>query len=74
LAAESHKRQLPLIAYVLTHATWKNRGVGQQALSAVLQALREQGHREVRAVITEGDTPSERLFGHMGFRQTAPAK
>lgn len=69
LAADWHERQLPLIVYVMTCVKWKNRGVGKQMLWAVLQALREQGHLEVRAVITEGNTPSERLFGRMGFQR-----
>jgi RimJ/RimL family protein N-acetyltransferase len=71
LVGDWHERQCPLIAYVMTRAPWKNLGVGQQALCAVLQALREQGHREVRAVITEGNTPSERLFGRLGFQRVS---
>lgn len=67
LAAEWRERQAPLIAYVMTHAAWKNRGLGKQMVSAVLEALREEGHRQVRAVITEGNIPSERLFGRLGF-------
>lgn len=59
----------PLIAYVVTRADWKNLGVGRQLLWSVLQAPREQGHREIRAFITEGNTPSERLFRRMGFRR-----
>jgi RimJ/RimL family protein N-acetyltransferase len=71
LAGDWHERQLPLIAYVMTHAEWKNRGVGRHMLCAVLQALREQNYREVRAVITEGNAPSERLFGRMGFQKVS---
>lgn len=53
----------------MTRAEWKKLGVGQQMLCRVLQALRKQGHREVRAVIAEGNTPSERLFGRLGFQR-----
>ncbi|MEJ2736651.1 MAG: GNAT family N-acetyltransferase [Anaerolineae bacterium] len=49
----------------------RDRGAGQQVLWAVVQALREEGHREVRAVITEGSIPSERLFGRMGFHRVS---
>jgi L-amino acid N-acyltransferase YncA len=69
LAGEWRDRQLPLIAYVMTHGQWKNRGVGRRLVWAVLQALQQQGHRQVRAVITEGNTPSERLFSRLGFRK-----
>jgi RimJ/RimL family protein N-acetyltransferase len=69
LAADWHERQGPAIAYVMTRAGWKNLGVAQQVLCAVLQALCEQGHRQAWAVITEGNTPSERLFGRLGFQR-----
>jgi len=69
LAGDWDERQRPLIAYVMTRSEWKNLGVGRQVLWTVLQALHERGHSEVRAVITEGNTPSERLFGRMGFQR-----
>jgi RimJ/RimL family protein N-acetyltransferase len=69
LAGEWDERQLPIIAYVMTHGEWKNRGVGGQVLWLVLSALREQVHQEVRAVITEGNVPSERLLGRIGFQK-----
>lgn len=69
LTGEWNERRLPLIAYVMTHARYKNRGVGKQVLWVVLQSLYEQGYHEVRAVITEGNTPSEQLFGRPGFRK-----
>jgi RimJ/RimL family protein N-acetyltransferase len=69
LAAEWRERRLPLIAYVMTRAGWKRCGVGKRVLQATLQALFQAGHREVRAVITEGNTPSEVLLGGMGFEE-----
>jgi RimJ/RimL family protein N-acetyltransferase len=71
LAADWQHKRLPLIAYVMTRAQWKKRGVGKQALGAVLRALFEEGHREIRAVITEGNIPSEVLFGGFGFRKVS---
>lgn len=71
LAGDWLERQCPVIAYVMTRAEWKNLGVGQQVLCAVLRALREQGHRRVWAVITEGNTPSERLFGRLAFQRVS---
>lgn len=67
LVAHWRERQTPLIAYVMTHATRKNRGLGKQMVSAVLVALQRQSHHQVRAVITEGNIPSERLFSRLGF-------
>jgi L-amino acid N-acyltransferase YncA len=69
LAGEWEERQLPLISYVMTRAEWKKQAVAGRLLWAVLQALRERGYREARAVITEGNIPSERLFGRLGFQK-----
>jgi RimJ/RimL family protein N-acetyltransferase len=69
LACDWQERRRPVVAYVMTRAGWKNRGLGRQVLSAVLHSLREQGHHQVRAVITPGNTPSERLFCRLGFRR-----
>jgi L-amino acid N-acyltransferase YncA len=69
LTGEWSERQLPVIAYVLTSANWKKRGVGRQLLCRVLDTLKENGYPEVRAVITEGNTPSENLFLKIGFQR-----
>ena len=49
------------------------RGIGRQLLWAVMQALRELEFDEVRAVITEGNIPSEQLLGRAGFRRVDEA-
>jgi L-amino acid N-acyltransferase YncA len=69
LVGEWSERQLPIIAYVLVRAEWKRRGVGRQMLSTVLKVLKEKGFPEVRAVITEGNEPSENLFHQLGFQK-----
>jgi L-amino acid N-acyltransferase YncA len=74
LVAEWSERQLPMIAYLLTRAEWKRRGIGRQLLSSVLKVLREKGFSEVRAVITEGNEPSENLFRQFGFQKIVTAQ
>ena len=69
LVAEWSERQLPIIAYVLTRAEWKRHGIGRQVLSSALKVMREKGFSEVRAVITEGNEPSEKLFRQLGFQK-----
>ena len=69
LIGEWSQRQLPIIAYVLTRAELKHRGISRQLLSSVLKLLQEQGFSEVRAVISEGNEPSENLFRQLGFRR-----
>ena len=71
LVGEWSERHSPIIAYLLTRAEWKRRGIGRQMLSCVLQILSEKGFSEVRAVITEGNGPSENLFRQMGFQKIA---
>jgi L-amino acid N-acyltransferase YncA len=71
LVADWQARKIPLIAYVMTRAAWKQRGVGKQLLSTVLQTLRAQGYHAVGAVITAGNRPSEQLLGRMGFRKVS---
>ena len=71
LTGEWRERQLPIIAYVMTSANWKKRGIGRQLVGRVLKVLNENGYPEVRAVITEGNKPSENLFLQMGFQRVA---
>jgi RimJ/RimL family protein N-acetyltransferase len=66
------KRGAPLVYYVMTAAKWKRQGLGARVLAESLRRLSAAGHREVRAVITEGNTPSERLCARAGFRVVQP--
>lgn len=74
LVGEWSERQLPIIAYLLVRAEWKRRGVGRQMLSTVLNVLKEKGSPEVRAVITQGNEPSENLFHQLGFQRIVTAQ
>jgi RimJ/RimL family protein N-acetyltransferase len=52
---------------VATSAAFKGRGYGRNAVLASLRSLAHAGVEEVGAVITDGNTPSERLFAGLGF-------
>jgi RimJ/RimL family protein N-acetyltransferase len=71
LVGEWQSRRQPIIAYLLTLPTWKRRGLARLALMSALQALKEQGYTQVRAVITRGNVPSEQLFTSLGFTRVA---
>ena len=43
-------------------------------LSTVLKVLKEKGFPEVRAVIPEGNEPSENLFHQLGFQRIVTAQ
>lgn len=66
-------RQCPLIAYVVCRPGSKRGGLASFALARTLVLLQRAGHGEVRAVITEGNEPSERLFARAGFRRLVRA-
>lgn len=59
----------PLISYVMTRAEWKGRGLGSALLHQSLHSLVDHGYTEARAVITEGNTPSETIFLRAGFER-----
>ncbi|MEM8534984.1 MAG: GNAT family N-acetyltransferase [Chloroflexota bacterium] len=67
LVGEWSEKQRPLITYIMTRSECKGQGIGQHVLWATLCRLAEHGYLEVLAVITDGNTASERLFTRMGF-------
>jgi len=69
LVAEWDLRSQPLIAYVMTAAHWKKQGLARRVLLATLSALKNAGHHHVRAIITNGNIASEKLFMAIGFEK-----
>ncbi|HSF87654.1 MAG TPA: GNAT family N-acetyltransferase [Acidimicrobiia bacterium] len=59
--------RVPFVGYVMTRADAKNRGVATALLDIAVAAAWEAGHDEIRAWITEGNIPSERMFTRAGF-------
>ena len=57
---------------VATSSPFKGQGLARAAVCASLRRLREAGVPEVGAVITDGNTPSERLFAGQGFVRIGP--
>lgn len=63
------ERNVPLIAYIMTTPRWKANHLATSALLRSLQSLSDQKYAEVRAVITEGNNPSEKIFTRIGFKR-----
>lgn len=63
-------RGCPLVAYVMTRADHKGQGLAGRLVRMSLTSLRDAGYREVRAAITDGNVPSERIFAGLGFAAT----
>lgn len=69
LVCRWHRRQCPLVAFVVCHPAWKRRGLAAMAVAESARRLRAAGFAEVRAVITDGNVASERLFARAGFKR-----
>ena len=54
---------------IFTHPDLQNRGIPAELLDKVLASLAAQPFDQVRAVITKGNLPSEKLFRRAGFDQ-----
>jgi RimJ/RimL family protein N-acetyltransferase len=68
------RRNCPSIGYVISHPLWKRRGLARHVVAESLCRLANDGHREVRTIITKGNAASEGLFLSLGFtRLTAEA-
>jgi len=65
-------RNVPLLAYVMTSAAAKGKHLATAAVGRSLQSLIDQGHSEIRAVITDGNIPSEKVFAKLGFARVNP--
>ncbi|HEY7358001.1 MAG TPA: alpha/beta fold hydrolase [Ktedonobacterales bacterium] len=59
----------PLLAYVMTHPTTKNRGMGRFLIQKSVNALLAQGHRELSLFVTSGNLPAEHVYERLGFQR-----
>jgi RimJ/RimL family protein N-acetyltransferase len=64
------KRNTVLVAFVMTVPSTAQRGLATACLTRSLARLAARGVPTVHGVITEGNTPSERLFSKFGFVRT----
>jgi RimJ/RimL family protein N-acetyltransferase len=62
-------RNAPLIAYIMTAPHWKGKHLATAALFRSLQTLADNKYLEARAVITEDNVPSEKIFTRIGFKR-----
>jgi len=74
LVKDWRHRACPLIGYIMCHPEWKQRSLATFALAESLRTLRLSGFGEVRAVITEGNVASEKLFLRAGFTRLLPSE
>jgi GNAT superfamily N-acetyltransferase len=60
------------ISYVVTAPAWKGRGLATAAVAESVRRIRERTDAEVRAGVTDGNLPSERLLARVGFERVGP--
>jgi RimJ/RimL family protein N-acetyltransferase len=63
------ERDCPIVSYVVTAPAWKGKGLASDLLARSIGWLAAAGQRELRAVVTEGNLPSEAVFRKAGFRR-----
>lgn len=61
-------KEAPLLAFSMTHPTAQRRGLAAALIRASASALARQGHARLMLVVTAGNTPAERLYEKLGFR------
>lgn len=63
----------PLVGFVITDSNYKNCGLGRNLVQRAMLSLRRMGEAVAVAFITEGNSPSERLFARLGFGKFVPS-
>jgi 3-oxoadipate enol-lactonase len=61
----------PLLAYVMTHPTARNRGMARFLIQKSINALLAQGHQELSLFVTKGNLPAQHLYERLGFQATS---
>jgi ribosomal protein S18 acetylase RimI-like enzyme len=60
--------ELPFIAYVMTAAGHKGRGLATALTRLTLASLHAAGERQLHLWVTRGNDPAERIYTRLGFR------
>ena len=62
---------VPMIAYAMTTATHKGRGLATALATRSLAALHAAGEPQAQLWVTPGNTPAERIYERLGFRDAS---
>jgi GNAT superfamily N-acetyltransferase len=68
----THYGRLPLIAFSLTDPAWRRQGLARAGLERAIGRLKAANFAAVRLAVTKGNTPAERLYESLGFRDAEP--
>jgi GNAT superfamily N-acetyltransferase len=62
------KENMPLLAFSMTHAKYKGRGLASALIKAGLSRLSEKDHKECCLVVTNGNEPAMSIYKKIGFQ------
>lgn len=71
LVALWEKTGRPIISYLMTHPTVKNKGMGHYLLQKSINALLAQNYDDLALYVTDGNLPAQHLYERMGFQVMA---
>lgn len=63
--------EVPLIAYLMTAASHKGRGLAGSMTALALSSLRAAGEDRAHLWVTAGNEPAERIYARLGFRDAS---
>jgi len=63
---------LPFVAYVMTAAAHKGRGLATALTQLTVASLNAAGERQVHLWVTRGNDHAERIYKRLGFREMPP--
>lgn len=67
----SRHDDVPLIAYVMTAANHKGKGLASSLVARALRSLHAAGERRAHLWVTAGNVPAERIYRRLGFRRAS---
>jgi len=58
----------PLVAFTMTRPEAQGRGLAGALLRMSMNALLDRGYERLTLIVTDGNTPAQRLYASLGFR------
>ena len=68
LIGQSGPDDVPLVVFSMTRPDTQRRGLARFLLQQSIDALLDRGHERLTLIVTEGNTPAQRLYTSLGFR------
>jgi GNAT superfamily N-acetyltransferase len=62
---------VPLVVFSMTRPDAQRQGLARYLLRRSIDALLDRGYERLRLIVTEGNTPAQRLYASLGFRPIA---